>query len=264
MDIAAAATLLGFLIAGFGVYLLALSGLQEEHFQAAGYKTFSGELATATAPIGSAPDGVPVAVITIPAIGLRDTAVVEGTTGRDLMRGPGHRRDTALPGQTGVAVVFGRRVSFGAPFAALNTLRVGDRIYATTGQGKFVYTVNAFGDGSHPILDTATARLVLVTADSGRVPHSTLLVGARLDGQPQTNPGGRPAIIASDHALASDNAALPPLQLWSLALLAASALATVAVGVWNRWAAYLATAPVILALAWSVYENVAAQLPNLY
>ncbi|MFC1404420.1 MULTISPECIES: class E sortase [Streptacidiphilus] len=261
---ATAVSLLGFLLVGFAVFLLAFAGLQEQHFQSTSYKSFALDLGNAVAPTGSAPDGAPVAVIDIPAIGLHSTVVVEGTTGRDLMRGPGHRRDTALPGQQGVSVLYGRTVTFGAPFGAITSLRTGDKIYATTGQGRFSYTVDAFGDGSHPITDTAASRLVLVTGNSSWIPTGTTTVGARLDGTAAPNPGGRPAVVAQDKALASDDYGLAPLQLWSLALLGAVLLVTLGSRLWHRQAAYLAGAPVVLALLWSVYENAAALLPNLY
>jgi sortase A len=205
-----------------------------------------------------------VAVVDIPAIGVHQAVVVEGTSGRDLMRGPGHRRDSALPGQSGVSVLFGRGTAFGAPFARLSELRIGDRIQATTGQGSFSYTVNAYGDGAHPIKDAATARMVLVTSDSGPLPAGTVLIGARLDETPQQNPHGRPAFTDADRALATDAGALPALQLWSLALLSAATAATVAVRQWHRRGAYLTFAPVLGALLWCVYENAAALLPNLY
>ncbi|MFE0460158.1 sortase [Kitasatospora sp. NPDC058965] len=260
-----AATLLSGLLLGFVVYLLALSPLQEAHDQSTSYQTFRYALANALAPTGSAPDGDPVAVLDIPRIGLHQAVVVEGTTGRDLMRGPGHRRDSALPGQSGAAVLFGRGASFGAPFGRLSELRVGDKIEVTTGQGRFSYTVNAYGDSTHPIQDAAApARLVLVTSDSGWIPTGTVLVGARLDGDPQPNPHGRPAQLPADHALAQDTGALAPLQLWAAGLLGAVLLATLAVRRWHRRAAYLAFTPVLAALLWACYENAAALLPNLY
>ena len=265
LQAATAVSLLGFLCVGFAVFLLGFAGLQEQHFQSTNYKTFALALSGAVAPTGSAPDGAPVAVIDIPAIGLHSAVVVEGTTGKDLMRGPGHRRDTALPGQQGVSVLFGRSVSFGAPFAGITRLRTGDKIYATTGQGKFSYTVNAFGNGDRPITAAAdTSRLVLATGNSSWIPTGTELVGATLDGTAAPNPGGRPAVIPQDKALAADDLGLAPLQLWSLALLGAVLLVTVGARVWHRQAAYLVGAPVVLALLWSVYENAAQLLPNLY
>lgn len=260
-----AATLLAVLLLGFGVWLTALSGFQEQHFQSTAYKSYRDQLANATAPTGAAADGEPVAVLDIPAIGLHQAVVVEGTSGRDLMRGPGHRRDTALPGQRGTAVLFGRGTAFGAPFGRLAELRAGDKIYATTGQGRFSYTVNAYGDSTHPVRDPAApARLVLTTSDSGWIPTGTVLIGARLDGDPQPNPGGRPALTAADHALAVDGGALAALQLWALALLGAVLAATLAARHWHRRAAYLTFAPVLAALLWAGYENAAALLPNLY
>ncbi|MER8187012.1 sortase [Kitasatospora sp. NPDC094015] len=259
-----AATLAAALLLGFAGYLLALSGLQQQHFQSTAYKTFRDRLATAVAPTGPTADGDPVAVVDIPAIGLRQAVVVEGTTGRDLMRGPGHRRDSVLPGQRGASVLFGRGSSFGAPFARLSELRVGDRIEVTTGQGSSVYVVNAYGDGDHPITDTAPARLVLVTSDSGWIPTGTVLVGARLDGEPQPAAGGRPALLPADRALAVDSGALAGLQLWALALLGAAAATTVAVRRWHPRAGWLSLSPVLAALLWAVYENAAALLPNLY
>ncbi|MFD9597544.1 class E sortase [Kitasatospora sp. NPDC059973] len=259
-----AVSLLAALTMGFVGYLFTLSHLQQRHYQSTAYKTFRDQLAKAVAPTGGAADGDPVALLDIPAIGLHGAVVVEGTTGRDLMRGPGHRRDTALPGQTGVAVVFGRGATFGAPFAELSRLRVGDRIEATTGQGRFTYTVNVYGDGDHPISDPVRNRLVLVTGDSDWIPGSTVMIGARLDGDPEVNPGGRPATVPYDKALAADKGALATLQLWSLGLLGAVVAAILLARIWRRSAAWLSIAPVIAAILWAVYENAAALLPNLY
>ncbi|MFG3051028.1 class E sortase [Kitasatospora sp. NPDC048239] len=259
-----AVSLLAALTLGFVGYLFTLSHIQERHYQSTAYKTFRDQLARAVAPTGAAADGDPVAILDIPAIGLHQAVVVEGTTGRDLMRGPGHRRDTALPGQSGVAVVFGRGATFGAPFAELSRLRVGDRIEATTGQGRFTYTVNVYGDGDHPISDPVRNRLVLVTGDSDWIAGSTVLIGARLEGDPEVNPGGRPATVPYDKALAADKGALATLQLWTLGLLGAVVAAVLLARFWHRSAAYLSLAPVIGATLWAVYENAAALLPNLY
>ncbi|MBV6701980.1 sortase [Kitasatospora aureofaciens] len=259
-----AVSLLAALVLGFVGYLFTLSYVQERHYQSTAYKTFRDQLARAVAPTGPAPDGEPVALLDIPAIGLHQAVVVEGTTGRDLMRGPGHRRDTALPGQGGVAVVFGRGATFGAPFAELSRLRAGDKIETTTGQGKFTYTVNVYGDGDNPIVDPARNRLVLVTGDSDWIPGSTVMIGARLDGDPEQNPGGRPATVPYDKALAADKGALATLQLWSLGLLGAVVAALLLARYWRRSAAYLSLAPVVGAVLWAVYENAAALLPNLY
>ncbi|MEZ0069086.1 sortase A [Streptacidiphilus sp. MAP12-20] len=264
LGVAYAASLLGTLLLGFGAFLFTMSSFQEEHYQATVHRSFADDLGNAVAPTGSAPDGEPVAVLDISAIGVHDVVVVEGTTARDLMRGPGHRRDTVLPGQTGAAVLFGRRTTFGGPFGHVDALRPGDRIQVTTGQGRFVYVVDGSGTGSRPFHDAATNLLVLATSDPSWIPTDTVLVSARLQGTPAPNPGGRPAVVPADKALAGQPDALAALQLWSLALVAATVLTVLAAFRWRRSAAYLVAAPVLLALLWSVYENAAALLPNLY
>jgi sortase A len=264
LGVAYGASLLGTLLLGFGAFLFTLSAFQEEHYQSTVHRSFAYDLGQATAPTGSAPDGDPVAVLDISAIGLHDAVVVEGTTARDLMRGPGHRRDSALPGQTGAAVLFGRRSTFGGPFAHIDALRPGDRIQVATGQGRFVYVVDGLGTGSRPYRDASTNLLVLATADASWIPTDTVLVSAHLDGTPVQNPGGRPAVVPADKALAGQPDAIAPLQLWALALVGAVVLTVLGVFRWRRSATWLALTPVLLALLWAVYENAAALLPNLY
>ncbi|MFT2675577.1 hypothetical protein ACMWQR_28500, partial [Escherichia coli] len=66
---------------------------------------FRAQLQAGTAPVSEGDfednllkDGVPVAILSIPQLGI-DEVVAEGTTSGVLMKGPGHRRDTVLPGQ---------------------------------------------------------------------------------------------------------------------------------------------------------------------
>ena len=259
-----AASLSAMLLLGWVAYAFGLTGLQEQHSQANLYRVLSAELAQATAPVAPAPDGAPLMILDIPRLGLHQTVVVEGTTGADLARGPGHLRYTVLPGQPGVSVLMGRRGTFGAPFAELPQLRIGDKINITTGEGSYTYTVNAYGQGSKPVADTFPNRLVLTTGDSTWIPTHAIYVGARLDGQPDAGSGQTGAHTDLDKPLASDTDAWPALQLWALAL-ALAVVATVALAVmWNRRAAYLSMAPVLAALLWCVYENATVLLPNLY
>ncbi|WP_329956181.1 sortase [Catenulispora pinistramenti] len=261
--VATAASLLSVLILGFAGYAYGLSRLQEQHSQANLYRVLAAELAQATAPVSPSPDGVPLAIMDIPAIGVHQAVIVEGTTGADLAKGPGHRRDTVLPGQPGVSVVMGRSGTFGAPFAALTGLQVGDKIDFTTGEGTFTYTVNAFGQGSKPIVDPFKNRLVLATGDSTWIPTHAVYVGAHLDGEPAGGSGQRGTQSDLDKPLASDTDAWPTLQLWALALALAVAATVGLSAVWNRRAVYLSMAPVLAALLWCVYENAAILLPNL-
>jgi len=262
---------------GFFVYLYAISGISESHAQAAMFKNFLGQLAQGTAPVapnspgpGGAqvplPEGAPVAVLSIPQIGLRDVVVVNGTTSRDLALGPGHVRDSALPGQAGVSFIYGKSATYGSPFAHLMGLNRGDRITVTTGQGTSTYVVESFGTSSKPAPADSVNRLVLETAASSFIPNHAVQVSADLVSSPKPNPGGWPAITPQESDMASDAAdSLVPLLLWSQALLVAVIGATYATHRWSRWSTYLLMAPVVIALTWNVYENLACSLlPNLY
>ena len=130
----------------------------------------------------------------IPAIGIKNMIVVEGTSPENLELGPGHVRDTPLPGETGVAEIFGRRATFGAPFGRLGELQRGDKVTVITGQGKAAYTVVAKGDSSHLVKDPAPNRLLLLTACSAAVPTTYCYFDAELTSPPQQDPGGRPPI----------------------------------------------------------------------
>jgi LPXTG-site transpeptidase (sortase) family protein len=249
---------------GFLVYLFAFSRVSESRVQNTMYKTFKRQLDQAVAPVGPTGLGKPVAVLDIPEINLH-VIVVEGTDSRELTNGPGHRRDTPLPGQGGVSVIYGRRATFGAPFAHLMGLSVGDTLTVTTGQGVATYVVSSFGDGDHPAPPNSDNRLVLTTADSNTIAHSTVSVSADLRTPVQPSPGGRPGIVNVEKSMTANvDGSLIPLMLWAQVLLLASVLGTVAAQRWNRWAAYLCFAPVALAATWSVYENAAVLLPNLY
>jgi LPXTG-site transpeptidase (sortase) family protein len=252
------------LFVGLFVYLYGLSGVSEAHAQSTLFKTFAPALAQAIAPVGPTREGAPVAVLNIAAIGLRNAVVVEGTTSRDLTLGPGHVRASALPGEAGWSFIYGKRATFGAPFAHLMQLRTGDVITVATGQGVAKYVVHSFGTSKYPAVDTSADRLILMTANSANIPTEAVQVSADLVSTPQANPGTWPGITPQEQYLASDTGSLVPLFLWSEALLAAVIAATVAAHRWSRWPTYLLAAPVVIAVTVNVYQNVAGLLPNLY
>lgn len=268
------------LCVGFTVYAYGLSSVSEAREQSVLSKTFAGELSQATAPVGPIPDdptgtnpnagthpipdGSPVALLNIPALGISGLVVVEGSAAGDTMRGPGHVRSSALPGQAGVSVVYGRVATFGAPFAHLMRLNRGDRIIATTGQGVSMYRVASFGTSARPAPDPTPNRLVLETADSSPFSKGAVMVTADLVGAPQPNPGGWPAISPQERFLAGDPGALIPLTLWSQVLLLLTVGGVVLAYRWNPWAVLVCATPAVLAVAWAVYENTAALLPNIY
>ncbi len=260
--------LLALVVLGFAGYLYGLSGVQEARSQAIMYTQLRAELSgqlQQVPPLGpNITPGSPVAVLDIPSIGVRNLVVVEGTSPENLTLGPGHLRDTPLPGQAGVAEIFGRRATFGGPFARLAELRPGEAIRVITAQGQSTYVVAALADSRHVIQDPALNRLLLLTASSPVVPAYYLVVDARLAST--AHPGNVPArvINSPELPLAGDSGALTTAMLWGLALALASAAGTAAALRWSPWVAYLAGAPLALAVLWNLYQSLAALLPNLY
>ena len=256
--------LLGLFLLGFAGYMFGLSGIQEARAQSTSYATLRAELGQQVAPLGATTPGSPVAILTIPAIGIKNMIVVEGTSPENLELGPGHVRDTPLPGQNGVAEIFGRGATFGAPFGRLTQLRRGDKLTVITGQGKAAYTSIAWGDSGHLVEDPAPNRLLLFTTCSALVPTTYCYLDAELTSPPQTDPGGRPEITSAETPLSGDSGALVLAMIWGLALVIISAAGTVAAHRWSPWLAYLVAAPLALAVLWNLYQSLAALLPNVY
>jgi sortase A len=251
-------------VLGFLGYLFGVSRVAEARAQSDLHATLAGELRNEIGPLGPTAPGAPVALLSIPSIGVRDLVVVEGTTPENLTLGPGHLRDTPLPGQLGTSVIYGRRATYGAPFAPLGRLLPGGKINVITQQGSASYTVEAIGDSQHPVKDTALNRLVLLTASSSDVPAYYLEVDADLSTQPENGPVSLPAIGPAEAALADDPSALVLTMVWGLAVLGVSIGGACAASRWSVWPAYLAAAPAAVAVIWNLYENLASLLPNLY
>jgi sortase A len=265
---AAVAVLAGWLVA----FALPLSGVQEERSQRTLFAQFREQLASATAPTGGhTTPGTPVALLSSPALGLRDVVVVEGTASGDLRTGPGHRRDTVLPGQPGVSILFGKAMTFGGPFERAPRMKPGDKISVLTAQGRFSYDVVRLRRAGDPVTAPAagTSRLTLVTAEadgwrSGVAPSRTLFVDAELKGKPLAAPAGRPTSVpVAETTMQGDPSAMVSLVLWLEALLA------VALGlVWaaRRWGAaqtQVVGGICLLAVVWNVSEAASRLLPNL-
>lgn len=257
-------TLLGVILLGFVGYLYGASGIQQNRAQSTLYASLRYQLSQQIAPLAATTPGAPVAILDIPEIGIKNMVVVEGTSSENLMLGPGHAPDTPLPGEYGVAEIFGRRATFGAPFGRLTELKKGDTLTVITGQGPAKYTVAAEGDSKLLVEDPAPNRLLLVTACSAVVPTTYCYLDADLTGAPQEDPGGRPALTQAQTPLSGDPGALVLTLVWGLALLVVSAAATVSAARWSPMPAYLAAAPLVLAVLWNLYQSLAALLPNLY
>jgi len=259
--------LLAVIVLGFVGYLYGLSGVQEARSQAILYTRLQAQLAQIggiTAPLGPTSPGTPIAVLDIPSIGIHDMVVVEGTSPENLTLGPGHLRDTPFPGQAGVVEIYGRRATFGGPFAHLDELRPGAFIETITGQGESTYTVAAVGNSKERIVDPAPNKLLLFTASSPVIPSYYVEVDAHLTTAPRPSAGVAHQINAPELVLAGDDGALVLTWTWALALVLVSAVGTIAALRWSPWAAYLVTVPVALAVLWNLYQNLSALLPNLY
>jgi len=251
--------------------LLFLGSISQHRAQDLLYGELRTDLAGATAPVGPVvPVGDPVALLTIPSIGL-EQVVVEGTASGDLLAGPGHRRDTVLPGQAGTSVVYGRAATYGAPFADLTDLHAGDEIEVVGAQGSTTYTVLGVRRAGDPLpqpVAEGAGRLTLVTAEgSGRLgaiaPESVVYVDADAT-EAFPAPPGRPAAVPdSEKAMAADEGALPLLAL-CLALLLALTLGVVAARQrWSTVLVWVVASPLAIALSWASTDVVMRLLPNL-
>jgi hypothetical protein len=253
-----------------------VSSLQQSSAQERAFDRFRADLAAGTAPVGPADaDGVelaigtPVSYLEIPEIGLRQV-VVEGTTSGAMFTGPGHRRDTPLPGQVGTSVIMGRRAAYGGPFSDIGKLEAGDLVRVTTGQGEFEYEVLGVRFEGDPVpapVGSGSSRLVLATAD-GRpfLPDGVVRVDADLVG---TAVGGAPraytssTLPSSEQALGTDTSTLWVLLLWLQVLIA---LSVGAVWAWHRWGraqAWVVFLPALLLVGLATAGQVARLLPNL-
>ena len=262
--VGASLLLLGLLTGGFLAYVFGVSRVQEAAVQSRLYSAFANKLGQDLGPLGPTGPGEPVAILDIPNIGLRNVIVVEGTAAAQLDLGPGHLRNTPLPGQLGLSVIYGRRATFGAPFARLGELRPGEEITTYTQQGKSVYKVVAVGDSQHPVADSNLNRLALLTSSSAGIPAYYLEIDADLISSARGGPVQMPAIGPAEQAMAGDSGALVPAMLWGLALVLTGVGGAVAAARWSGWPVYLVIVPAALAISWNLYESLAGLLPNLY
>jgi sortase A len=261
---------------GFVLQVTLVSGLTQRADQQRLYDRFRAQLAEGTAPVGPAdfdgvayPVGQPVAHLEIPELGL-EQVVVSGTTSGALFQGPGHRRDTVLPGQVGASVVMGRSAAFGGPFASLDTLDLGDRIEVTTGQGEYEFRVSGVRHEGDPLPDPIQqggGRLILVTAEGPPfLPDGVLRVDADLVGD--ADPSGGRLFTTAGLPTAEGNMAGDTSQLWALVLWL-QALILVALGAawsWHRWGrpqTWIVFLPALVLVGMFAAGEGARLLPNL-
>jgi sortase A len=261
---------------GLFLQLTVVSGLQHRVAQQAAFDQFRKELAEGTAPLGQTDVsgrllrlGTPVALLEIPSLHVHEV-VREGTTSSVLMGGPGHRRDTPLPGQAGTSVVMARAAAFGGPFRGLHHLRVGAHIILTTGQGVSTFAVMDIrhaGSPTPPPVAADKGRLTLITAQGTPfVPSGVLRVDANLATQTLASPASvlpSSALGQSEQAMSTDTSTLWALVLWLEVLIA---VAVGAVWSWMRWGhqqTWIVFLPLTGLVAFYVAGQFARLLPNL-
>jgi len=230
-------------------------------------------LANGTAPLGATTTGTPVALLNAKGAGIADAVVVEGTSSAQTQKAPGHRRNTPLPGQPGVSVLFGRGTTYGAAFGGIARLAPGDAISVTTGQGDFTYVVEGVrraGDTLPAPVPFGGSRLTLASAEgaslaNGLRAEGVVYVDAIMKGTPRVPSSTRPnAIPANEDLMAGNRSAVLPLLLWMQALLVVSCAVAWAQARWGLWQTWLAATPVLLLVLWAAATSAAQLLPNAF
>jgi len=260
------------LLLHFGV----VSSLQQRAAQGRAYNAFRAELARGTAPIGPTDTngselalGRAVAYMEIRSIGL-ELVVHEGTNAEVLFDGPGHRRDTPLPGQVGTSILFGRSTAYGGAFNRIGELVADDKITVTTGQGVFDFRVIGARHEGDPVPVAAAvdaARLTLVTAAGPSfLPGGVLRVDAELEGQPVVGPARLVSPVSlpeNERAMSNQRDTLWALALWMQALILLSVGAIWGWLKWGRAQAWIVFTPPLALVGLSAAGELAKLLPNL-
>ena len=187
-----------------------------------------------------------------------------------MRSGPGHRRDSPLPGQAGTSIIFGRRAAYGGPFGHLSQLTAGQVFTVTTGQSRNLYRILDTRRAGDPQPDPPAAgkgRIILMTATGDRyVPAGLLRVDADLVSTVQPA-GARPITVANlpaqETALAGDSSVWVPILLLSQALLLAALAVAWMRSRWGRAQVWLTGMPVLLAVGVALSSEVSCLLPNL-
>ena len=264
------------LLLGLVAHATVVGVLQHSRAQHLLYEQLRGDLAEATAPLGQltvdgeiVPNGTPIALVDVPRLGISEV-VVQGTTPMDLRGGPGHRRDTVMPGQQGTSIIMGRQTTYGGPFGSIGRLAPGDTITVTTGQGVAEYTVFGVRRGGDPLpepLRSGEGRLELITADGiPLAPSGSLHVDASLESEVRETPSPvftREVLDPSELALGADSGAWFGTLFWLQWLIVAAVALRWARTKWGVWQTWIVGVPLILALGAATADSAIATLANL-
>jgi sortase A len=99
-------------------------------------------------------EGHAIGRIKIDRIGL-SIVVVQGTDTASLEKGPGHYRNTPIPGQPGTVAIAGHRTTYLAPFRHINDIEDGDEIRIEMPYAGFTYTVE-----KHEVVDPSDVGII--------------------------------------------------------------------------------------------------------
>lgn len=265
---------LGLLAVWFILFAFVLTALQEHSAQTRLYEKFRLQLAQETAALAEPIKvGTPVAMITAEPAGIHNVVIIEGTTSRVLEAGPGHLSDTPLPGQIGDSVLLGRSVTYGAPFGAISSMKRGQLLTVTTGQGAFLYKIEDVrypGDPLPQALTTGQSRLTLVTSGdtgwrNGWAPTNAVYVDALLaHGRAQPVPTGVPfSVPKSSEPMQTDASGVVAFIFWMEGFVFAGFAMIRSWGRWGRYRSWLVGTPVLLVALWEASNAVMRFLPNL-
>lgn len=264
------------LLLAFVAHAALFSTTQHNRAQLLAYDELRTSLAKAETPVGQldlngelVEPGTPIALLEIPALGVSEV-VAESSTSRVLRSGPGHRRDSVLPGQAGTSVILGRQLTYGGPFGGLDRLKPRDEIHVTTGQGTHTFQVFGLRRAGDPLpepIGDGEGRLELMTADGLQLfPSGVLHVDAQLTSDLQETPTkvlAEPALPDEEREMAGDDTS------WFTAFFVLVFFAAAGVALWwlwtswGRWHAWLIGVPVLLALGVTCADIVMDALPNL-
>lgn len=272
-----ALTLLAVTVLAFLVTVVLLSPVEHARTQRVAYGEFREDLAAVVAPTGQQDLdgnllalGTPVALMTAPDLGLEREVVLEGTTAGVLRGGPGHKRNSVLPGQPGVVTLYGRAAAYSGPFSGVEDLRVGAFVRFTTGQGDHEYRVTGqrrAGDPLPAALAPGTGRLTMVSAGGWPfVPDEVVYVDAELISPVVAAPSRvltAASLSPAEDAMATETAALLPILLFLQGGAVAALGTTWLARRWGRRQSWLVGFPVVGAFLVLASREAVRLLPNL-
>ena len=258
-------------------YLALISNVEHSRSQRIAYADLRTELSALTAPTGQTdldgkllPLGTPLGYLSAPGLGLEREVFFEGTTGKVLAKGPGHRRSTPLPGQPGVSTLYGRAAAYSGPFSGLEDVDRQSIFTVTTAQGEHTYEVigtRREGDPVPPPPGPGESRLTLVTATGlPFIPDDVIYVDAKLTSPvvPAAPRQLRQAgLLPAEAAMAGDSSGWPKIYLLMQGLAVSGLAMAWASRRWGSKQAWVAGFPLVGLFVVLASRDLVLLLPNL-